>query len=189
MSRVCIFKASERTRYRKILLGLPALLALLPYTSHAAAPPTPAQCNGALFFVTEQQQLNFGGMLAGVAGTVTVDYKGGISSTGPTLLASPIPLPGILVFSTSPPLPAASYDCSNTTPLVTFTDGTLSNGSSTMTITNFTYSTKSGNPFSKFNLGYFYIGADLVVGAGNTSGTYTTSAAGGIPYGITLTFQ
>lgn len=162
-------------------------LALLPAASFAAKPPTAAQCNGALVFISETQQLNFGAMLAGTAGTVTVNYQGVASSTGPTLLTSPIAQPGILNFSTTSPAPG--FDCSNSTPVVSFTNGILSNGTSTMTVTNFTYSTKSGNPFTKFNLGTFYIGADLIVGAGNTSGSYSTSNVGGAPYGITLTFQ
>lgn len=187
MAIVCTRKKTTRIRVREIICQAMAAVLFAPVVSFAAKPPTAAQCNGALIFVSETQQLNFGAMLGGTAGTVTVDYKGTASSTGPVLLTTPIPQAGVLNFSTTSPAPG--YDCSNLSPVVAFTDGILSNGTSTMTVTNFTYSTKTGNPFTKFNTGTYYIGGDLIVNGTETSGAYSTTNAGGVPYGITLTFQ
>jgi hypothetical protein len=158
-----------------------ALLSLLlsPGVLLAAKGPTDAECDAALSAtVTEQQQLNFGTLLPGIAGTVSIDYKGTRTSSGPTLLSSTYHN-AILVFSTG------ALDCSNNTPTVTLTPGSLTRiggGSTPLTLNNLSYSTKSTNPFSKFNQGYFYIGGDLVVPASPESGSYSGT------YGITVQF-
>jgi len=190
---------SEKTNgslYRLALVGL-LLWILLPVGAAAAPAPSALQCDTGLsgyqanVGFTENQQLNFGAFIGGLAGTITIDYKGSISSTGPTLLASIAPLPGIVTFSTDWPT-GAGPNCSNVTPAtVSFTDGYLtdSTGTYSMRLTNFTFSTKSGNPFTKFNTGTYYIGADLIVSGSEGSGSYSTSNPGGTPYQITISFQ
>jgi hypothetical protein len=187
--RVAIVCTGEKTRWIRSGKLIAGFLVLWLPASVFAKNPTAADCDSTLVAIGETQQLSFGGFLGGTGGTVTVDYKGAISSTGPVLLSTPIPQPGILTFSTDPP-PGAGFDCSNVTPAsVSFTDGYLSNGTDTMQVTNFTYSTKSGNPFSKFNTGAYYIGADLIVNGTESSGSYSTQNAGGTPYQITISFQ
>lgn len=166
----------------RLLAGLFRLCLLAPAVSLAGPAPTDLECEAALSAtVTELQALNFGSMLPGTAGTVTVTYKGAISTTGPTLLTSSFQN-AILVFSTG------VLDCSANTPTVTLTPGQLDkiggySGTATpLTLQNLVYSTKTGNPFSKFNAGYFYIGGDLIVPANPESGSYTGT------YGVTLQF-
>ena len=126
--------------------------------------------------------MNFGEILAGTAGTVTIDTLGALTTTpkngGPVISNSASAQVGIVQFSTG------TLDCSSLSPTVTFVPGTIGNGANVMTISNLTYSTDpSKKNQSKFNSGVFYIGGDLVIGGTEAGGIYNGSA-----YVITITF-
>jgi hypothetical protein len=160
---------------------------LLPVNVIAAPPPTAAQCNTALAASTypsglQTQVMNFGEILTGTAGTVTIDTLGALTTTpkngGPTLSNTASAQVGIVQFSTG------ALDCSSLSPTVTFIPGSITNGTNTMTVNNFTYSTDPGKKNqTKFNTGVFYIGGDLVIGGTETGGTYNGGA-----YTVTITF-
>lgn len=188
MAIVCTDKQTIWCRFLRPVTGLLALFAFFPMNGIAAPAPSAAQCNAALAASTypsglETQVLSFGGILTGTAGTVTIDTLGAVTTTpkngGPTLYAGVTAQVGIVTFSTG------ALDCSALSPTVTFTPGTISNGTDTLTVTNFTYSTDpSKKNQSKFNTGTFYIGADLGIATGlESGGTYTGGA-----YTMTITF-
>lgn len=174
MAIVCTSKNTIWIQKSKQVGGLLILL-LVAINTFAAAPPTAAQCQAALALVG-QTDLNFGSTLVGSAGTVTIDPQTGLltgvqipSSTGQQ---------AHFQFSTG------ALDCSKKQPTVTFTTGTITNGTSVMTVSNFMYTTDLTKKTSKnFGTGDFYVGADLTVVGTETAGTYT-----GSPFTITLTF-
>jgi len=141
----------------------------------AAPPPTAAQCQAALTLVG-QTDLNFGSTLVGSAGTVTIDPQFG-TLTG-------VQIPSSTGQQAHFQFATGALDCSKQNPTVTFTTGTISNGTSVMTVSNFTYTTDLTKKTSKnFGTGDFYVGADLTIVGTETAGTYT-----GSPFTITLTF-
>lgn len=187
MAIVCIDRKTIWRRFRNPGTGLLALCVLLPVNVIAAPPPTAAQCNTALAASTypsglQTQVMNFGEILTGTAGTVTIDTLGALTTTpkngGPTLSNTASAQVGIVQFSTG------ALDCSSLSPTVTFIPGSITNGTNTMTVNNFTYSTDPGKKNqTKFNTGVFYIGGDLVIGGTETGGTYNGGA-----YTVTITF-
>jgi len=178
---VCTGKKSTWARLRKPVSGVLMLLFLLPGASFGAKPPTAAQCNAELALSPfpagqETQGLDFGSTLVGTAGTVTIDPLTG-TLTG-VHIPSSIGKQAIVHFSTG------TLDCSSLQPTVTLTPGSISNGTSTMTISNLVYTTDiTKKNQKKFNTGDFYIGADITFTGTETSGPYS---GGG--YTITIVF-
>ena len=141
----------------------------------AAAPPTAAQCQAALTLVG-QTDLNFGSTLVGSVGTVTIDPQFGTLSG--------VQIPSSAGQQAHFQFATGALDCSKQNPTVTFTTGTITNGTSVMTVSNFAYTTDLTKKTSKnFGTGDFYVGADLTVVGTESAGTYT-----GSPFTITLTF-
>jgi len=171
---VCINKKIRWTRFSKRVGGL-LVTSLFLTNSFAAPPPTAAQCQAALT-LQNQTDLNFGSTLVGSVGMVTINAQTG-TLTG-VQIASSTGQQAHFKFATG------VLDCSKKTPTVTFTTGTITNGTSVMTVSNFTYTTDLTKSTSKnFGTGDFYVGADLTVVGTETAGTYT-----GSPFTITLTF-
>jgi len=161
------------------IFGWLAICAIFPLTTSAAPPPSAADCQGALT-LQNQTDLDFGSILAGSAGAVTIDPQTG-ALTG-------IQIPSSSGQAAHFQFSTGAFDCSKKTPTVTFTNGTISNGTWTMTVSNFTYTTDVTKKTAKgFGTGDFYVGADLTVVGSETAGTYNV-ASGGAPFTITLTF-
>ena len=161
---------------------------LLPGFVLAGPAPPNADCQAALnAVVTEFSQLNFGSVLAGTAGTVTITYQDSRSTNGPTLLGSTFSR-AVMIFTTDVP-PTGPLDCSKNTPTITLTGGQLNRvGGYTgvptpLTLNNMVWSSKPTTPGNKFETGYIYIGGDLVIPAAPESGNYTGN------YIIDLVFQ
>jgi hypothetical protein len=171
---VCTSKNTIWMQASKHVSGLLILL-LVSVNAFAAPPPSAAQCQAALT-LQNQTDLNFGSTLVGSIGTVTIDPQTGL-------------LTGVQIPSSSGQQAHFKFatgvlDCSKKQPTVTFTTGTITNGTSLMTVSNFTYTTDLTKKTSKnFGTGDFYVGADLSVVGTETAGTYT-----GSPFTITLTF-
>lgn len=120
---------------------------------------------------TETQQMNFGTISSGTtAGTVTLSAAGVRSSS---LSFYGTSNPGVFTITAEPATPLT----------ISFANGTLSNGSSTMALTNFTTSTTpaSSTTDSSGNL-TLNVGADLAVAANQASGTYTGT------YNVTISY-
>lgn len=174
MAIVCSRKNTSWLQASRCISGLLILL-LVSVNTFAATPPTAAQCQAALTLVG-QTDLNFGSTLVGSIGTVTIDPQTG-TLTG-VQIPSSMGQQAHFKFSTG------VLDCSKKSPTVTFTTGTISNGTSVMSVSNFTYTTDLTKKTSKsFGTGDFYVGADLTIVGTETAGTYT-----GSPFTITLTF-
>lgn len=111
---------------------------------------------------TETQTMNFGTISSGAtAAAVTLSPAGTRSST---LSYYGTANPGVFNITGEPSTPL----------VVSFSNGTLSNGANTMALSNFTTSTTpaSSTTDSSGNL-TLNVGADLAVGANQASGTYT----------------
>lgn len=167
----------ENTTWIQITRNIGGILifSLVSVNAFAAPPPTAAQCQAALT-LQNQTDLNFGSTLVGSAGTVTIDPQTG-TLTG-------VQIPSSTGQQAHFKFATGALDCSKKTPTVAFTTGTITNGTSVMTVNNFTYTTDLTKKTSKnFNTGDFYVGADLTVVGTETAGAYT-----GSPFTITLTF-
>ena len=71
--------------------------------------------------------------------------------------------------------------------LVTYTNGTLSDGTNTMTLT--TFNDNSAGTIPAGGTETFSVGAILTVSAGQNSGTYNTTNAGGAAYTVTVNYN
>lgn len=120
---------------------------------------------------TETQTMNFGTISSGTtAGTVTLSPAGVRTSS---LSYYGTSRPGIFTITGEPSTPL----------VISFANGTLSNGANTMTLSNFTTSTTpaSSTTDSSGNL-TLNVGADLAVAANQASGNYTGTYAVTISY-------
>jgi hypothetical protein len=112
-----------------------------------------------------------------------MDTLGALGTTpkigGPVIMSTVGAQVGIITFTTP------GFDCSSLSPIVTFTPGSISNGTDIMTVNNLVYSTDpTKKNQSKFDTGNFYIGGDLILVGTESPGTYNIGAA----YTMTIAF-
>lgn len=128
--------------------------------------------------VAESLAMDFGTVLAGASGgTVEINATAGTIVLGGTATQSG-------AFN------AATFDIVGTnglTYLVTYTNGTLSDGSNTMSLATFNDNAIGTIPVSGTET--FSVGGILTVGVGQTPGTYNTTNAGGVPYTVTVNYN
>ena len=128
--------------------------------------------------VAETLAMDFGTVLAGASGG-TVEINAGLGT---------IVLGGTATQSGS--FNAATFDINGTnglTYLVTYTNGTLSDGTFTMSLTTFNDNSIGTIPVSGTET--FSVGGILAVGVGQNPGTYNTTNAGGAPYTVTVNYN
>lgn len=128
--------------------------------------------------VTESLAMDFGTVLAGASGG-TVEIN---ATLGTVVLGGTATQTG--AFN------AATFDIVGTnglTYLVTYTNGTLSDGANTMSLTTFNDNALGTIPVSGTET--FSVGGILAVGLGQTPGTYNTTNAGGAPYTVTVNYN
>lgn len=196
MAIVC---TEMRTIWHQLLRPSTGLLVLwmwFPINIFAAS-PTATACNAALAanypvgqgVVT--QNLDFGSILLGTkGGTATVDPQTGAvtlkaaggAGTGPTWISGG--QYAIVHFDVSGP--GAGANCIGLNTTVTITGGSITNGSSTMTVDNFKSTTDlASKNSSKFSAtGDYFIGGDMTITGSETLGSYTGSSA----FTITISF-
>jgi len=131
--------------------------------------------------VTENTALDFGDIGATAsAGSVTISTAGARSSTNVTEFAT----------DTGNAADITGDGFGNSTFTLSFTGGTLSDGSgNTMAVGTFTHNAGATPTLSGGTLN-FQVGATLTVGANQTANAYTTApASGGTPYVITVNYN
>ena len=195
MAIVCTNKKTTWIRLVKWISG--PLISFMFSMSAFAASPTATACNAALAanYPVGQgvkiQDMDFGSFLLGTkGGTATIDPQTGTVSvkaaggagTPPTWISGG--QYAIVHFDVSGP--GAGANCIGLNTTVTITPGSITNGSSTMTVDNFKSTTDlaSQNLSSKFSAtGDYYIGGDLTIIGSETLGNYNGSA-----FTITISF-
>lgn len=159
---------------KQLYYGAAVLTALLVGTASAYAITVTGNASAVIrrtIAATETQTMNFGTISSGTtAGTVTLSPAGVRTSS---LSYYGTSRPGIFTITGEPSTPL----------VISFANGTLSNGANTMTLSNFTTSTTpaSSTTDSSGNL-TLNVGADLAVAANQASGNYTGTYAVTISY-------
>lgn len=149
---------------KQIQYSLLALFGILIYSTSSYAITVTGHATAVIkrnITATETQTMDFGTIsTTGSAATVTLSAAGTRSST---LSYYGTSKPGIFTITSEP----------STALTISFGNGTLSNGTNTMALSNFTNnSTPAATTDSSGNL-TLNVGADLAVGANQASGTYT----------------
>lgn len=161
---------------KKLMLGT-AMVALSAMAARAAIAST-ATVNvqaqvvtAAAIVVNTSQDLDFGTFTVGLAGSVALDVTG-VPGYGGGVTATPSTTPAQAIIKIKA-VPASNV-------VITVTDPTIqiSNGTTTMNVSQFDVNTNGAGPTNTLNMGATStiavpIGATLAVGAGQAGGTYT----------------
>jgi hypothetical protein len=142
---------------------------MMAQTANASATATASANIITPIQIVKGADLYFGNIVAGTStGTVTVNTEGNRTGTGGVIL--PTATPGTITAAkfTVSGLPNATYAIS----LPTSTTISISGGSASMTITQFTSNPNASGILTGGSQD-FYVGGTLNVGANQTAGTYT----------------
>ena len=160
----------------KILLGTVGVLSVLSYSAFAANQTGNASATiSTLIAVTEDTQMAFGNVSVDSAGgTVTLTSAGGISADNANYVFSGTPAGAAF---------SATGDASAPVTISFSTGDTLTGPGTAMALQNFTNDAGGSPAFDGTGNLAFNVGADLVVNASQTAGSYSGT------YTITVDYQ